>query len=336
MDEHIVSSRGAYQDRNEFVAEAIWDRINEDAEDGDHPAASDVEAVPLGDPSVGADTAAPAQHELVDQPETVSDSEWAAEPLPLPAMLARRDAVPVLPPRLDDTTIFGLHNRDLPSLWITVVLARLAADAGQPVAWNTVIAALRGPSQAAGEALRSLDATGTAPVKSAVGCPKPGVKARAGEDRLIATALGAPSRSGATGPAFTLGLIGVSDPQDSRPDVAPTAEALQLLADLNDAGLSVTLPQPELATRRWLTHLAATAPAEHASWLSVLIAVGDKPTRSELTARFPHWSGSVADTNTSGYISRAREWGLVEPDLHDGTYRLTPLGEHIVTEGTHR
>ena len=39
------------------------------------------------------------------------------------------------------------------------------------------------------------------------------------------------------------------------------------------------------------------------------------------------WKGSVADSVASGYVSRARAWGLIEMKLAGGKYALTPAGE---------
>ena len=40
----------------------------------------------------------------------------------------------------------------------------------------------------------------------------------------------------------------------------------------------------------------------------------------------------MAETNCTGYVSRSREWGLVEPELVDGRYRLTQLGSTVAAE----
>lgn len=77
------------------------------------------------------------------------------------------------------------------------------------------------------------------------------------------------------------------------------------------------------------------APEEHSTWLAVLLALREKPTRSDLVDLFPQWPGTQADTNCMGYISRGREWGLVGADLVEGRYELTELGHVVVKEGEH-
>ena len=127
--------------------------------------------------------------------------------------------------------------------------------------------------------------------------------------------------------------MAADDPSAARPAIAPTEGALHLLDDLLARGLSATLPHPEAVTRRWLDHVAANAPEEHSAWMSVLAALRGRPTRTELVSMFPEWEGSRADTNCTGYVSRGREWGLVAPELSNGHYDLTALGEHVLNGG---
>jgi hypothetical protein len=341
MDERIVDSRGTYLDRNEFVAEAIWDRLNEDA-------TRQGSAVPATEPTLATSTVthdppSPARTHLEGADRQTGndvdgepDETPIHEPLPLGEIVAHRGGVPTLPRQTSGGTIFGLHNRDLPTVWIVTHLALMAAADGGPVPWVTFVNRLRTEAQQTGALLREVDKRELPAVKSSIGFPKSGVKARASEDRLITTALGAPSRTGVTGPALLLGLVATSNPTESRPALAPTPEAIDLLADLADAGFGISLPQPEAACRLWLRFIANSAPEEHDAWFSVLRVLSEKPTRSELVERFPHWTGSTADTNTTGYVSRGREWGLVTPELADGRYLLTSFGEQIVTEGTLR
>jgi hypothetical protein len=337
MDQCIVSSRGAYLDRNEFVAEAIWDRLNEDAaRDG----ASIVPVDPLVT-TVALDLTSEAglggtPHDDERREPAIAMPSQGSEVQPMAVVreaAAHSVSAPTLSRESVGGTIFGLHNRDLPTVWVVAHLAMMAVAEGGPVQWAVFVSRIRAEAQLTGSCLRDTDKRGNVIVKAAVGFPKPGEKARSSEDRFIGTALGAPSRTGLAGPALLLGLVASDERQEPRPAIAPTPEALDLLADLADAGFGDALPQPEAATRRWLAHVAACAPDDHAAWLEVLRTVADKPTRRELVARFPQWLGTTADTNTAGYVSRGREWGLVTPELLEGRYRLTPLGEHIVAEG---
>jgi hypothetical protein len=291
MDEAILASRGAYFDRNEFVIEAVWDRLAEE----------------------GLSVQARARM------ATESDgSEWQVE-------AALKASPPTAPRLVQEGHNFGLHNRDLPTFW---VLADLMVNSAEGLQWSKYFDLLRERAQSAGRWLRKQDADSQAVVKAAVGFPRDGVKARASEDRFLNTSVGAP-RSG-QGPAFLMGLIGVTgDPIEIR----PTQEAVILLRELAEMGLTHQVPQPPEAARRWLRHLQAVAPQEHASWLQVLRALEGRPTRADLVDLFPQWPGTQADTNCMGYISRGREWGLVQPELAHGRYELTDLGRHVVEEG---
>jgi hypothetical protein len=337
MDERILSSRGAYVDRNEFVAEAIWDRLTEDADrDGDQATirAPWISAAAGAAPR-GVGHRAPAEAEDAERLTAVPESkdETAVDPVRVLAdVVARGHDIPALPRRGIAGTIFGLHNRDLPTIWIVAELAQMAVAEAGTVPWPLFVSRIRSDAQAVGTYLRDFDKRAKPAVKSSVGFPKTGDKARSSEDRLITTALGAPGRNGVVGPAVLLGLV-ASDDRQPRPAVGPTAEGLRVLGDLVGCGFGLALPQPEAATRTWLAHISSLASEEHAAWLQVLRVIADKPTRTELVERFPQWPGTTADTNTAGYVSRGREWGLVLPELLDGRYRLTPLGEHIVAEG---
>ncbi|MGC4936945.1 hypothetical protein [Kribbella sp. DT2] len=291
MDEAILASRGAYFDRNEFVTEAVWDRL---AEEG---------------------LSIQARVRMATEPD---GSEWQVE--------AALEATPPTAPRLvQEGHNFGLHNRDLPTLW---VLADLMVNAADGLEWTKYFEQLRERAQKAGRWLRKQDADSHAAVKAAVGFPRDGAKAKASEDRFLSTAVGAP-RSG-QGPAFLMGLIGVAG---EPAEVRPTPEAVELLRELAATGLTHQVPQSAEAARRWLRHLQAVASQEHATWLQVLRALEGRPTRADLTDLFPQWPGTQADTNCMGYISRGREWGLVRPELVDGRYELTDLGHQVVMEG---
>lgn len=292
MDAAILASKGTYFDRNEFVTEAIWDRL---AEEGLSPDRSPRES------------------------DQSADAYWRLA-----------DVLTCDPPTADSSPQighnFGLHNRDLPSLWaLADLMLALAGDIGD---WPKFAEGVRGRAQAVGRWLRAQDSQTRAAVKASVGFPREGAKSRASEDRFLSTAIGNPRTR--QGPAFLMGLISVT--HEGSTDVRPTPQAVALMGDLVKAGLSQTLPQPESATEQWLRHLREVCPEEFAAWVSVLRALLDTPTRGDLVDLFPQWPGTQADTNCMGYISRGREWGLVRAELADGRYELTDLGHQVVTK----
>lgn len=114
--------------------------------------------------------------------------------------------------------------------------------------------------------------------------------------------------------------------------IAPTEQGLRLLGRLLDAGLSNELPHGPEVLWPWWSYLDEAAPAERRAWAGVLRELRTGPTRVELISRFPEWPGTTAETNCMGFVSRSREWGLVQPRLLDGRYLLTALGVALIEQ----
>jgi Arc/MetJ-type ribon-helix-helix transcriptional regulator len=317
MDRQILASAGAYQDRGEFITEAITDRLTEEE------ALMEQDAVVTPKVTQAADSSAVAEKPqfvpLVVPPldASVEMGTWRNNGIP-----------PTVPVQPTDRVNFGLHNRDLPTLWALDRLAVLAGQLHQPVAWEDFVARLRDEGAHAGTLLRHRDLASASSLGTGIGFPKPGAKRDASIDRFIAAAVGNNRR--ADGPFFVLALAGFTN--DGHTHLAPSDQAIKVLTDMLERGLGPALPQPPAALMCWWQFIAALAPAEHAAWRKVLQVVADEPTRDELVVRFPEWPGNVATTNTVGFISRSREWGLVEPDLIDQRYRLTELGATMARE----
>lgn len=70
--------------------------------------------------------------------------------------------------------------------------------------------------------------------------------------------------------------------------------------------------------------------AEQQAWAKILRELGTGPTRAELVSRFP---GSKDETNCMGFVSRSREWGLLEPRLVNGRYLLTTDARSLSRKG---
>jgi len=326
MDRAILASGGAYQDRNEYVAEAIRDRLAEEA------------ALITQPPLVRASepAAPPARKTAEPTTATVDESPRVAfvtltEPeLDRSVELGRwRVGEPTtVDSRPTDAVNFGLHNRDLPTLWALDRLAVLAVEHRGPVPWDAFVGWIRDEGLHVGGLLRQRDLFRPSGLRAGIGFPKPGPKREASIDRFVAAAVGSNRR--ADGPFFILALAASTD---GNGHIAPTAPALRVLSDMIDGGLGVSLPQPPATFERWWAYLRELAPREHAAWLKVLRVVRDEPTREELTTHFPEWRGNTATTNTVGFISRSREWGLMEPELIEDRYRLTDLGATVAREG---
>lgn len=329
MDRRILASDGAYQDRNEFVTEAIRDRLTEDAaldaDDSqvDSPSSRErTQRAPLNmdensarSITVHHRSTIESRHPVMSAGGQMSLGDW------------QRDSSCTVPARRSDQVSFGLHNRDFPTLW---AMDRLATMTGRgAVGWQQFLGVAREEGAGVGEQLRLHDLEHGITIPIGIGFPKPGTKKAASVERFVNAMIGTARR--ADGPMFALALIGFADSE--RTMVAPTDAGLAAFGNMVDHGLGTDLPQPASAFERWWEHLSEWAPAERAAWLKVLRVAIDASNRDELVAQFPEWRGHIATTNTVGFIGRSREWGLMHPELHDGRYLLTGLGQTVAREG---
>lgn len=310
MDAAILRSGGAYFDRAEFVNEALIDRL---AEEG-HSA---VEQFPLPHmrPAQLAAVPEPAVEFADDVPEMVGMfGDWLS-----------KAPIPTLPATAGPETNFGLHNRDYPTIWACDLLGRLTVEAGTPITWETFSQQLLQKSWDVGRRLAADDAETGRPVRAGVGFPTNAAKKDAAERRFLAHSFGLPSGRGNPGPVFVFKWVGVEQ-IDGKAHVALTEPALTVLRALAGTGDSGP-PFGEAAWRIFADHLAVHACRELKAWLSVLELVRAQPHRNELVERCTWWTGNEAATNAMSYVSRGREWGLVEPRLNpDNRYALTRRG----------
>jgi hypothetical protein len=288
MDVAIVRSSGGYLDRAEFIAEAIRDRLAEEEAAAYQPSQAPVVAPPPP-PAVNGESEG-------------SFADWL-------------DATPTLPPADGPRENFGLHNRDLPTLWALDWLGRLAARRGAPVNWGEFVGELLPRAWEMGRALADADGAGTS------GFPTNLKRKEATEQRFAAHAVGQVSARGNSGPLFVFRLVGLDGTR-----AAPTPAAVELMRALHGAAFAIGAPFAAGAWDAFATHLRAEAPQELDAWLYVLALVADEPARPQLVERCTRWSGSTAATNAMSYVARGREWGLVEPALVDGRYLLTDRG----------
>jgi hypothetical protein len=295
MDVAIIRSGGGYLDRAEFITEAIGDRLAEEA------AGAAQETLP-------APAAAFASPMVADNGEN-SFADWL-------------DAAPTLAPANGPDENFGLHNRDLPTIWALDWVGRLAAKNGAPVSWNEFVGEILPRAWDLGRTLASSDGNGTN------GFPTNLKRKEATEQRFAAHAVGQVSARGNSGPLFVFRLVGLEGGR-----AAPTPAAVKLMRALHTAGFTVGAPIPADAWEAFAKHLRAEASAELDAWLYVLGLIADDPTRPELVERCTRWSGSTAATNAMSYVARGREWGLVEPALIDRRYLLTDRGRAALGVG---
>lgn len=311
MDAAILRG-GAYFDRAEFVNEALIDRLAEES----HGA---VESLPLQRERK------PTPLTAVPEPK-VEFAPDIAESVGLFGDWLSNGAVPTLPPVAGPETNFGLHNRDYPTIWACDLLGRMTVEASMPIAWEAFSEQLLRKSWAVGRRLAADDAESGRPVKLGVAFPTNAAKKEAAERRFLAHAFGLPTTRANTGPVFVFRWVGVEH-VEGEPRIALTdagVAVLRALAETGDPGP----PFGESAWRIFVDHLSEHAPGELKAWLSVLELLREQPNRTELVERCTAWwQGNEAATNAMSYVSRGREWGLVEAKLRsDNRYALTERG----------
>jgi hypothetical protein len=300
MDELIRLSR-AYNGRDDFLLEAVRDRIADERE---------------GRPRVS-------------KPEVLTGSPVSGGP----ALALWADATVLTAPIFKlDGPLGGLHNRDYPTLWAADLLASMVAARGEPVGWIHFITRVCSAAWEVSEQLGQLDEDRGELIKASIGFPRNRMNRAASEERFADHMVGALRDGKASGPIFSLGLAGAADgPAPDR--IAPTRVGIRLLTALRDAGINARPPHPSTAWALFRDHLSKVLKADLEDWITVVRAVADAPTPEVLIQRFrDRWTGSSGQTNVNGYISRAREWGLVEPKLVEGHYWLTGLGRAEVEE----
>lgn len=321
MDAAILRSGGAYFDRAEFVNEALVDRL---AEEG-HGA---VEQLAL--PQTPATKLAAVPEFAPDMPEIVGMfGDWLS-----------KTPVPTLPVAVGPEANFGLHNRDYPTIWACDLLGQLTVEADAPIAWQTFSQQLLQRSWGVGRRLAADDAESGRPVKAGVGFPTNAAKKEAAERRFLAHSFGLPTARGNPGPVFVFKWVGIQQ-TNGEARLALTEGGLAVLRALASTGESGP-PFGDAAWRILVDHLGEHAPGELKAWLSVLELLREQPNRTELVERCSAWwQGNEAATNAMSYVSRGREWGLVEAKLGpDNRYALTERGaaeldrlRPVLTEG---
>ena len=330
MDSVIIKGIGGYSTRAEFIIDAIQERILE----------LTVEGIDDAGPPTGLGDIHTVATESTDSAAALQALRDSSSPLTMTALTppagglgitAREDLS-----RPEGSVLFGLHNRDYPSLW---ALNRLAALAGEePILVEDYFQAVLEEAWACGQRLLKIEKhTGH---KCTALFPTNPDKRQSAESRFRLFAIGG-YRSGArntvntNGPLFewrAAGLYGAV----AEPRIGITAAGWQLLAAVN--GLSVEEPHPPSLAAAFLAYLAEHAPADKRGFIEILKAIGpDGAMRQNVLdharAQWPEWNDNEISTNAAAYIARAREWGLVEPKQSKSHYHLTPPGlDHLMED----
>ena len=325
MDALILEGPGGYSTRAEFIVDAIQERLLELSVGVVEDAGAPLEPAPATD--AAPETADPTTP-LRTPPTlaaTVLEPPVAGAAIDPDSDLSRPEGQPLL----------GLHNRDYPSLWALTKLAKNTQNGAIPA--ETFFNETLRQAWRFGEVLVAVEKH--AGLKCTALFPTNEAKRKAAANRFRSFAIGTFQPSGdawaTSGPLFEWRLAGLIEGDESGPLIGMTGHGWQILQAV--VGISVEEPHPACVTAKFLGHLAEHAPADERGFREIVAAIGpDGATRQGVHDHFarcwPDWSATEVATNSSGYVARAREWGLVEPKQAKGQYHLTALG-HDYTNG---
>ncbi|TDN92215.1 hypothetical protein EV279_1733 [Microbacterium sp. BK668] len=318
MDEVIIKGIGGFATRGEFIIDAIRERILELTLTGVEPVETVVAVRHL--PS--------AQHHEASRDERMGEASDTALVFP-PSGYAVPKALDLGTP--EGKPLFGLHNRDFPSLWALSWLARWTAEA--PMSLDDFYRAILGEAWRFGEKLTLLERESG--VKRTALFPTNPEKRKASEVAFRTFAIGeaSPRADGGfntRGPLFEWSAVGLVEDANEGTCVAITDTGWELCAAVT--GISVSEPHTKSQAHAFIRYLQTHAPADWAAWRTVIRSVGRSgATRAEVLERvsgaWADWTPNEVSTNSAGYIARAREWGLLEPKQINGRYSLTALGD---------
>lgn len=337
MDSVILKGIGGYSTRAEFIVDAIQERILElsagGSDDAGPPHVAPIESITTtrGGLSERAVPAAPDP----TRPPTSATMPMTALAVPEAGFVVAEDADLS---RAEGRPLFGLHNRDYPSLWALAKLAAMTLD--RPVPIEDYFTGVLKEAWRFGELLVAIEKhTGT---KCTALFPTNPEKRKPAEMGFRSFAVGDYRTDGnkyaTNGPLFEWRLIGLTAGERDEPLAGVTDAGWALLAAVS--GISVEEPHPVDAAKVYFAHLAENAPADWKGFTEVIRAIGPNgATRKEvldhMAGAWTDWTENEVSTNSAGYIARAREWGLVEPKQTKSKYHLTPLG-HEHTTGAER
>lgn len=332
MDRLLVQGVGGFTTRNEFVREAVEAYILELTHEPAPAEPAALHSRQRGRPAVAPTLLEPLQSEIFDLQVAEEDlvrplalQETALAPLPETLAVIDGEVDVIAEP------LFGMHNRDYPSLWAARRLADYLEDGS--LSFDEFAARATTEAWAFANAIKPIERelgqklTALFPTNA----EKRQTASSAFRSFGIGSVTGGDERLYGEGPLFLWRVIDVAR-RDGTDRVGLTANGCKLLDGLS--GLTVMPPHGPEHARLFVAHLREHAPADWWGFEQTLLIVAKRPTRAELVEGFsaaqPGWRESVAATNVQGYVARAREWGLIAPKVIDTRYELTELGAELV------
>lgn len=361
VDELVLSGRGGYGSRQEFLFDAVQNQLLEvkhgPTEAGQLHIDRNLESLETGqdihplEKSAQQDRGRSSNGSTSVTSTDAEQSETPAVPpalggAPIEPLTEVSQTALVAPPRgavaetgvarLRKEPLFGLHNRDYPSIWVAQLLAQLSQD--QPMPMPAFIE--EATRQAWRYAHSLLDLETQTKIKLTALFPTNTAKPQSAEAGFRAFAIGTIARKqnadgsfDTSGPLFAWQLCQLVKPNGTL-HIALTEAGWELLEALD--GLTLEWPHESEFAERFFDHLRRHAPWDWAGFEQVLGAISELPTRDELVESFirwqPEWSETVANTNSAGFVARGREWGLIAPKLDERRYALTKLGRAVLEE----
>lgn len=358
VDRALLERRGGFETRAEFFREAVENMLLELTYEAAPPEPAEVQSrgatadlrqassksASVSKPSDAPDADRAATRLEYAQPAERDSALWNADRGLSDRLPSFASTALAAPPRgaviedgdaqIVDEPLFGLHNRDYPSLWAARQLAELTVD--EPVPLSDYLDEVVHRAWRYADELRALEEL--TETKLRVMFPTNRSKPQSAEEGFRAFAVGwASTRANegvlAGGPLFSWRMCQLQR-KDQELAIALADPGYDLLEAL--AGITVETPHPRAFAERFLAHLRTYAPEDWWGFETVLDALSREPDRAELVAHFraarKEWSNTIASTNSQGYVGRAREWGLVEPKQIRGRYVLTDFGQELLEE----
>lgn len=233
--------------------------------------------------------------------------------------------------------MYGMHNRDYPSLWAASQICELTKDG--PIPFEDAIRQILPEAWSMGERLKHLDEVnkqqGLAKgVKLSALFPTNKLKSKQSEGVFSNFAIGWPSKNGSEqtewqGPLPEWKIIGIEEGPEGNM-VGMTEVGRQLLQDLS--GLTVAQPHPSELAYRFFEHLRQHDPSDWIGFITMMKAASLRLSREKVIQMFANqWPAQIEhEKNTQGYVARGREWGLIEMAQIDRCYVLTDFGESVL------
>jgi Arc/MetJ-type ribon-helix-helix transcriptional regulator len=228
---------------------------------------------------------------------------------------------------VSDDRLFGLHNRDYPTLWAAQKVAELTCVAPVPV--DDFYRVVAQSAWDFGERLAAFETRGGQKLTALF--PTNRSKPESSEGAFLNFAVGSHRRVEgeitARGPLYLWRLCQLVSDGD-RLLIGLTHHGVELLESL--AELTVEAPHGSELAERFLGYLRRYAPQDWQGFEETVAFLAAGTSRRGLVeamaAAHSDWTETVAATNAAGYVARGREWGLIAPNQADGKYVLTEVG----------